>query len=136
MRRLVTARFPGIVFALAALLVLFPGGWSTAGTDDPLRIGVLAPLSGPFASGGSAFLQAVTRAAEQANTEGGVLGRRVELLVADTQGRVDIARSEAMRLISREKVFALVGAYLSEATGGGSEGAAAGNAGGVVPVAP
>src|SRR4030067_1102707 len=128
MRRLVAARLPGIVFALAALLAPFPGGWSQAGTGDPLRIGVLAPLSGPFASGGSAFLQAVTLAAEQANSEGGVLGRRVELVVADTQGRVDIARSEAMRLISREKAFALVGAYLSEETGGAIEVGSAGHA--------
>ena len=135
MRRLVAARLPGIVFALAALLILLPEGWPQAGTGDPLRIGVLAPLSGPFASGGSAFLQAVTLAAEQANSEGGVLGRRVELLVADTQGRVDIARSEAMRLVSREKAFALVGAYLSEETVGVIEVASAGKAVVIVPVA-
>jgi branched-chain amino acid transport system substrate-binding protein len=96
---------------------------------------VLAPLSGPFASGGSAFLQAVTLAAEQANSEGGVLGRRVELLVADTQGRVDIARSEAMRLVSREKAFALVGAYLSEETVGVIEVASASKTVVIVPVA-
>lgn len=100
-----------------------------------MRIGVLAPLSGPFASGGSAFLQAVTLAAEDANAAGGVLGKRVELVVADTQGRVDIARSEALRLTSREKAFALVGAYLSEETIGVIEVAAASRSVLVVPVA-
>ena len=135
MRRLVLS-LPGPFLALLALLalLLFP---APAGSQmvDPIRIGVLAPLSGPFASGGSAFLEAVTLAAEQANAEGGVLGRRVELVVADTQGRVEIARSEAMRLVSREKAFALVGAYLSEETVGVIEVAAAGRTVVMVPVA-
>ena len=126
---------PGPFLALLALL-LFPSPALTGSPMvDPIRIGVLAPLSGPFASGGSAFLEAVTLAAEQANAEGGVLGRRVELVVADTQGRVEIARSEALRLTSREKAFALVGAYLSEETVGVIEVAAAGRTVVMVPVA-
>ncbi|MGZ8474556.1 MAG: ABC transporter substrate-binding protein, partial [Candidatus Deferrimicrobiaceae bacterium] len=62
MRRLVLF-LPGPFLALLALL-LFPSP-APAGSPmvDPIRIGVLAPLSGPFASGGSAFLEAVTLAA-------------------------------------------------------------------------
>jgi len=122
------------VAILAFLLSSLP---SRAETENPgpIRIGVLAPLSGPFASGGTAFLQAVTLAGEQANAAGGILGRRIDLVVADTQGRVDIARSEAMRLTSREKVFALVGAYLSEETVGVIEVAAASRSVLIVPVA-
>jgi len=66
----------------------------------------------------ASFLQAATLAAERVNAAGGILGRRAELVVADSQGKVEVARSEALRLISREKVFALVGAYLSEETVG------------------
>jgi len=134
MRRLVLF-LPGPFLALLALLLLPSPALAGSEKVDPIRIGVLAPLSGPFASGGSAFLEAVTLAAEQANAEGGVLGRRVELVVADTQGRVEIARSEALRLISREKAFALVGAYLSEETVGVIEVAAAGRTVVMVPVA-
>jgi len=100
-----------------------------------LKIGVLAPLSGPFAAGGSSFVQAATLAAEQANAEGGALGRRIVAVVSDTQGRVDVARSEALRLISRERVDALVGAYLSEETVGVMETAAARRKVLLVPVA-
>ncbi|HEX9190595.1 MAG TPA: ABC transporter substrate-binding protein, partial [Candidatus Deferrimicrobiaceae bacterium] len=100
-----------------------------------MRIGVLAPLSGPFAAGGTSFVQAATLAAEQANANGGVLGRRLEVVVADTQGRVDVAKSEALRLISRDKVAALVGAYLSEETVGVMEVAAAHRTVLIVPVA-
>jgi branched-chain amino acid transport system substrate-binding protein len=123
---------PALVLAL--LLFSLPS-WAGTENAEPIRIGVLAPLSGPFASGGAAFLQAVTLAAEQANAAGGVLGRHVVLVVADTQGRVDIARSEALRLTSREKVFALVGAYLSEETVGVIEVAAASRSVLIVPVA-
>jgi len=127
-------------------LVAFYAGWlllagvlpasaQEARPHPSLRIGILAPLSGPFSSGGASFLQAATLASEGANADGGVLGRRVELVVADTQGRVDIAKSEALRLLSREKVFALVGAYLSEETVGAIEAAVAARRLIVVPVA-
>ncbi|MGA7105911.1 MAG: ABC transporter substrate-binding protein [Candidatus Deferrimicrobiaceae bacterium] len=131
MRRLVIF----LPFLILALLLSSLPSWAGSENAEPIRIGVLAPLSGPFASGGSAFLQAVTLAAEQANAEGGVLGRHVALVVADTQGRVDIARSEALRLTSQEKVFALVGAYLSEETVGVIEVAAASRSVLIVPVA-
>ena len=131
MRRLVFFLPVAILFLLLSSLP----SWGGAENAGPIRIGVLAPLSGPFASGGSAFIQAVSMAAEQANADGGVLGRHVDLVVADTQGRVDIARSEALRLTSREKVFALVGAYLSEETVGVIEAAAASRSVLIVPVA-
>ena len=134
MRRL-AAPLPALLLALAALLSLSLRGRAEAGERDPLRIGVLAPLSGPFASGGSAFVQAATLAATRANAEGGVLGRTVELVVADTQGRVEIARSEALRLLSREKAFALIGAYLSEETVGAIDAASSARAVLIVPVA-
>jgi len=100
-----------------------------------LKIGVLAPLSGPYAAGGTSFVQAATLAIEQANAEGGVFGRRVAIVVGDTQGRVDVAKTEALRLISLEKVSALVGAYLSEETVGVMEVAAAQRTVLLVPVA-
>ena len=134
MRR-IACFLPVPLLALSALVLL---SFAAPASPEPIaqiRIGVLAPLSGPFAGGGSALTQAVTLAVELANAEGGLLGRPVELLVADTQGRVEIARSEALRLTSREKVFALVGAYLSEETVGVIEVAAASRSVLIVPVA-
>jgi branched-chain amino acid transport system substrate-binding protein len=106
-----------------------------ASRPDTLKIGVLAPLSGPYAAGGTSFVQAATLAVEQANAEGGVFGRKVAIAVGDTQGRVDVAKAEALRLVSREKVSALVGAYLSEETIGVMEIAAAHRTVLLVPVA-
>jgi len=118
--------FPPVFLAVPAF---------AASAQDALKIGVLAPLSGPYAAGGTSFVQAATLAVEQANAEGGVFGQRVTMVAADTQGRVDVAKSEALRLVSREKVSALVGAYLSEETVGVLEVAAAHRIVMIVPVA-
>lgn len=136
-----TLRFPRVLAASAVLFLhlfspVFPAApCVAAGRPDALKIGVLAPLSGPYAAGGTSFVQAATLAVEQANAEGGVSGQRVTIVVGDTQGRVDVAKSEALRLISREKVSALVGAYLSEETVGVMEVAAAERMVLIVPVA-
>jgi len=115
--------------------VLLAGSIPGASRPDALKIGVLAPLSGPYAAGGTSFVQAATLAVERANAEGGVSGRLVTIVVGDTQGRVDVAKAEALRLVSREKVSALVGAYLSEETVGVMEVAAAHRTVLLVPVA-
>ena len=127
-----------LVAGLSVWLLL--AGGLPASAEDPssrpaLRIGILAPLTGPFASGGSSFLQAATLAVEHVNAGGGILGRRAELAVADSQGRIDVAKSEAQRLISRENVFAVIGAYLSEETIGAIETAVAARKLLIVPVA-
>ena len=134
-------RHPHLLLGTATLFLhLFSIAFSAApaaaaARPDALKIGVLAPLSGPYAAGGTSFVQAATLAVEQANAEGGALGQRVTMVVGDTQGRVDIAKSEALRLVSREKVSALVGAYLSEETVGVMEVAAAQRTVLIVPVA-
>ncbi len=134
-------RLPRVLSGSAALFLFlfspafFAAPCVAAGRSETLKIGVLAPLSGPYAAGGTSFVQAATLAVEQANSEGGVSGQRVTIVVGDTQGRVDVAKSEALRLVSREKVSALVGAYLSEETVGVMEVAAAERMVLIVPVA-
>lgn len=134
-------RPPHVLIGSAALflhffsLVFLTAPFVAAAQPDTLKIGVLAPLSGPYAAGGTSFVQAATLAVEQANAEGGVFGQRVTIVVGDTQGRVDVAKAEALRLVSREKVSALVGAYLSEETVGVMEVAAAQRTVLLVPVA-
>ena len=134
-------RFPRRLIGPAALFlsllssVFLPSPCVAAERPDALKIGVLAPLSGPYAAGGTSFVQAATLAVEQVNAEGGVFGQPVTIVVGDTQGRVDVAKSEALRLVSREKVSALVGAYLSEETVGVMEVAAAQRTVLLVPVA-
>ncbi|MCL1961080.1 MAG: ABC transporter substrate-binding protein [Desulfovibrionaceae bacterium] len=82
---------------------------------DPLKIGILLPLTGTLASDGNRLLKANQLAVTQINAANlpGLPGGKVELVVADTQSKPEIARSEAERLISREKVSIVVGGYSS-----------------------
>jgi branched-chain amino acid transport system substrate-binding protein len=53
--------------------------------DEPLKIGMVAPLTGPAAESGRYQTQGAKLAAEEVNKAGGVLGRPIELVIEDDQ---------------------------------------------------
>ena len=80
----------------------------------PIRIGLLHDLSGPFAGAGSVPLHAGAEIAiELFNERGGVDGRMVQGVSADSQSRAEVAINEAERLIGQERVDVIVGVYSS-----------------------
>lgn len=104
--RWVTVGALGIMLALA---VWACGGDSTAG---PLRIGLLQSF--PETSGiGLDRQQSFELAMKHVNEGGGVLGRRVEWVVAASTLDPETAVSEARRLVEEEGVHALVGPFTS-----------------------
>lgn len=74
---------------------------------DTLRLGTLVPLSGPEAEIGEAVLAALQAGAAGLNRAGGLYGRRVEIVAADSHGRPALAAARA--LLEGGPVFALVG---------------------------
>ena len=56
-----------------------------ASSAEPLKIGVLAPLTGPGAETGRYKIQGAKLATEEVNKTGGVLGRPIELVIEDDQ---------------------------------------------------
>jgi len=56
-----------------------------ASSAEPLKIGVVAPLTGPGAEGGRYEIQGAKLATEEVNKAGGVLGRPIELVIEDDQ---------------------------------------------------
>lgn len=110
---------PAFFACITALTLILPPNVFGAGVKErTVKIGVIAPLTGPFASGGNSFMKSLSVAAKEMNEKGGVAGRKISLIRGDTEGRVSRARNEALRLIEREKVQFLIGAYLSEETMG------------------
>ena len=104
-------------------LALMPRGVHAA---DTVKIGAPYPLTGGAASAGVAVKQAIEVAVDIINnphpelpqiplapTEGlpGLGGRKVEVIFADHQGSPAIAQSEALRLVTQDKVAALTGCY-------------------------
>ncbi|MDD2761740.1 MAG: urea ABC transporter substrate-binding protein, partial [Methylomonas sp.] len=81
--------------------------------QSSLRIGVIHSLTGTMAISEAPLVDAVRLAVEEINAGGGLLGRPVELLVADSQSDPEIAAAAAERLIVEQHVSALFGCWTS-----------------------
>jgi branched-chain amino acid transport system substrate-binding protein len=78
--------------------------------DEPIKIGLDNPLTGTYAALGKNELIGAQLALEQINAKGGILGRKVDLLVEDsTSGDAGTAVEKARKLIDRDQVNFLVG---------------------------
>jgi branched-chain amino acid transport system substrate-binding protein len=82
----------------------------TAWAADTVKIGLDNPLTGTFAALGKNELIGAQLAIDQINAKGGILGRKVDLLVEDsTSGDTATAVQKALKLIDRDKVDFLIG---------------------------
>ena len=100
-----------IAAAFAASLVA-----GTAGAQDPIKIGVTQPLTGAFAASGNYVAQGAKIAEEAINAQGGVLGRKIQLVIEDNKSNPTEAVATAEKLISKDKVPVLMGAWSSTLT--------------------
>jgi len=71
--------------ALGALAAALMVATTNAQAADPIKIGMVAPLTGPGAESGRFQTQGAKLAAEEINKAGGVLGRPLELVIEDDQ---------------------------------------------------
>lgn len=100
---------------LSVFLVLTLLGGS-AFAADTIKIGVLAPLTGFAAADGESVLNSVNIAVDKINASGGVLGKKVELVVYDDRADAKEAVSLAHKLIGQDRVVAVVGGSYSMPT--------------------
>lgn len=95
-------------------------GVSSALAADPVKIGYLIPLSGSAAASiGRDMSRATHLAVKHINESGGIKslgGAQLKLLESDTRGDPKVALTETERLITREKVPVLLGAFQSGTT--------------------
>ena len=75
----------------------------------PIRIGLIAPLSGGSADFGNSVRHGAQMAVAEINAVGGYLGRPLELLVRDDTASPDIGRAAAEELVLKEKVAYTIG---------------------------
>ncbi|MFK5065614.1 ABC transporter substrate-binding protein, partial [Klebsiella pneumoniae] len=81
-----------------------------------IKIGVTQPLTGAFAASGNYVAQGAKIAEDEINAAGGVLGRKIELVIEDNKSNPTEAVSTAEKLIVRDKVPVLMGAWSSTLT--------------------
>ncbi len=112
------------ISVLVAILFFSVSNVLSADAVDEVIIGFVLPLSGGSATVGAQTRAGAMIAAEQINNLGGITsleGAKLKLVFADSQTKPDVGASEAERLIKREKVSVLCGAYNSAVTFPASE---------------
>ncbi len=104
-----------ILFGAAAVAVMVLGV-SGAQAADPIKIGVLYPISGVGAIYGTPAMHGHNMAVDELNAKGGILGRKVVTVARDTKLNPAAAAAAAKELITNQNVDVLVGG-LSSAVG-------------------
>jgi branched-chain amino acid transport system substrate-binding protein len=89
----------------------------TALAQDTIKIGAVLPLSkAAFAQAGEEQRRGLLMALEEINQAVGVLGKKVDLIIEDDTGEPSVGIAAAEKLLTRDKVVALIGGYSSTIT--------------------
>ena len=97
----------------AAALLAAPAIIRPAWAADPIKIGVLSPVTGAWTVYGKAHFQGFELAVEEINAAGGVLGRPIEMILADYKTDQRLVVEQANRLVRQERVDLLAGTFSS-----------------------
>jgi branched-chain amino acid transport system substrate-binding protein len=95
----------GLMAGALALGVAQPA----AAQSDSYKIGLVSSLTGPGAFLGDPFSRAAKMAVDQANAAGGINGKKVELIIYDTEASADKSLVFVKKLISEDKVSVILG---------------------------
>ena len=109
----------GMVALLSVSLLAGCGTTAKTGSSDTskaIKVGGNLELSGGTAMFGQAAQNAINLAFEQQNAKGGVLGRKLELVVADNKSDAGESTSAVTKLVTQDKVVAVLGSMTSSVT--------------------
>ena len=100
-----------VVLAVAMMITACqPAGSST------VKIAVLAPMSGQVATFGDSTAKGVQLAVDEWNAKGGVLGKKIEVSINDSQCSADPAVNAANKVINQDKIHYIIGEVCSSAS--------------------
>jgi branched-chain amino acid transport system substrate-binding protein len=102
-------RVPQLALTLALTTIL-------NGASAPIKIGEVDPLTGGVSQFGIGCHQGIVLAFEQINAEGGILGQKVELVTEDDESKPGQSGTAVRKLITQDKVLAILGDATSTAT--------------------
>ncbi|MCS0654809.1 urea ABC transporter substrate-binding protein [Cytobacillus firmus] len=113
-------RYIGFLLTMILMLVLSAcqssdtsGGSGGNGSEAPIKIGILEDQSGDFSLVGIQKLHAAQLAAEEINSNGGLLGRQVEIVAPDTQSDNKRFQEMARKVILEDQVDVVMGGFSS-----------------------
>ena len=91
-------------------------GGDKKGSGDTIKIGGNLEMTGGSASYGKSAQNGIKLAIDAANAKGGVLGKKIEFVVADNKSEAAEATNAMQKLIAQDKVIAVIGPNLSSAS--------------------
>jgi branched-chain amino acid transport system substrate-binding protein len=100
-----------VVVVVVALVAAWLGPAPAPAQSAPFRIGFLAPLTGPFAQIGKDMVNGTELYLDEIGRHVG--GRKIELLVEDTEGQPATALNKSRKLVEQDKVHVLTGGLLA-----------------------
>jgi branched-chain amino acid transport system substrate-binding protein len=126
-KRFIISSFRTVSIAAFLAAVIFLAGCTGSGADSPpasggsdgdkiIKIGMVGPLTGDYATYGQSVRNGVQTAIDEINAEGGVNGFTLQLIAEDSKGESTEAANAVQKLIDQDKVTAIVGAVLSGET--------------------
>jgi len=92
---------------ILAVLVVIAAGLPADAQKGPIKIGVISPMSGGAAQAGKDMVNGMQMWLDE--NGGQMAGRKVEMIVEDSQGQPNIALTKLQKLVERDKVQVLVG---------------------------
>ena len=102
------------VFLMMLLATVFIVGCGKKANDgNVIKIGVIAPLTGNYAQYGVAVKEGVELKVEAINNAGGINGKKIELVTADSKGDVQEAVNAFKKMVSQDKVNVVIGEVVS-----------------------
>ncbi len=107
-----------VPFRRSSLLLAAAAALATtqARAAEPIKIGVVTPLTGTYAPIGAQVKMGLELAVKEINAAGGVLGRPLELIVEDEEANPSVATQKAEKLLQVSKVDFLTGTVNSAST--------------------
>jgi len=98
------------VLMILTLILAGCNSGTTSGTaEEVIKIGWIGSLTGDQAVWGTCESNTVKMLVEEANANGGLLGKKIEVVCYDTKGDAAEAVNAVKRLISQDKVVAIIG---------------------------
>jgi urea transport system substrate-binding protein len=113
MNRRSALRTMAIGAGVAGASLSMPGVLRFAGAEAPIKVGLISPLTGAWTVYGKAHSAGFELAVDEINAAGGVLGRKIEIIVGDSKTEPRIVVEQANRLIRQEGVDFLAGTFSS-----------------------
>lgn len=104
-----------VFLCLTSVLVLTScnGGGADTSSSDEIVIGEYGSLTGDKATFGISTRNGIDMAVDAINEAGGVLGKKLRVIVEDDQGRPEEAQTVVTKLITRDNVVAVLGEVAS-----------------------